>query len=123
MEYNTFRCQNNVVSSDGNVFGKYCKNRVCTFCNANRKADIINRYLPELKNWNDSQFVTLTIKSCSEGRLNYYIKGMLRTFRLMYERQKKRNQRGKGIKFVGIRSLNATITQKQEPITLILYYR
>lgn len=110
--WNTFHCQKSVVSSDGKVYGKYCKNRICTVCNANRKADVINRYLPELKNWDDAQFVTLTIKSCTEGLLNYYIEGMLRTFRLIHERQKKRNQRGKGIKFVGIRSLECNFNAK-----------
>ena len=78
--WNTYHCQTSLVSSEGRVYGAYCKNRICTVCSANRKADIINRYLPVLEQWNDAQFVTITIKSCTAKWLNYYINGMLDTF-------------------------------------------
>lgn len=112
--WNTYHCQNSIISSDGKVYGAYCKNRICTVCSANRKADIINRYLPVLKTWDDAQFVTITIKSCSAKRLNYYIDGMLRTFGKINRRQNKRHERGTGIKLVGIRSLECNFNPKKK---------
>lgn len=75
---------------------------------------MINKYLPELERWNDAQFVTLTIKSCKAADLEYYINGMLKTFRKIKDRQNKRHQRGKGIKFVGIRSLECNFNPQNK---------
>ncbi len=103
--WNAYHCLNNVIVSDGKMYGKYCKNRFCTICNAIRKADTINRYYPVMLHWEDVQFVTLTVKSCKEGLLNSRMKRMLRAFELIQNRCKKRHQRGKGIKLIGIKSL------------------
>ena len=112
--WNTYYCQNSLVSANSRVYGSYYKNRICTVCNANRKAELINKYLPELEKWNDAQFVTLTIKSCKAADLEYYINGMLKTFRKIKDRQNKRHQRGKGIKFVGIRSLECNFNPQNK---------
>jgi hypothetical protein len=61
--WNTFHCQNKVITSNGRLYGKYCKNRYCTLCSANRKADIINRYLPTIQEWPDQYFLTPTVKA------------------------------------------------------------
>ena len=112
--WNIYHCQTSLISSGGKVYGAYCKNRICTVCSANRKADIINRYLPVLKTWDDAQFVTITIKSCSAKLLKYYLEGMLRTFRKINKRQNKRHERGTGIKLVGIRSLECNFNPKKK---------
>ena len=112
--WNIYHCQTSLISSGGKVYGAYCKNRICTVCSANRKADIINRYLPVLKTWDDAQFVTITIKSCSAKLLKYYLEGMLRTFRKINKRQNKRHERGTGIKLVGIRSLECNCRQQSQ---------
>jgi len=112
--WNTYHCQRSLVSSEGRVYGAYCKNRICTVCSANRKADIINRYLPVLEQWNDAQFVTITIKSCTAKWLNYYINGMLDTFGKINRRQNKRHERGTGVKLVGIRSLECNFNPKKK---------
>ncbi len=62
--WNTYHCQNRLVSHNGKLYGKYCKNRCCTLCLSIRKADIINRYYPVMKDWENPYFVTLTIKAC-----------------------------------------------------------
>ncbi|MEO5685664.1 MAG: hypothetical protein ABIQ88_23655 [Chitinophagaceae bacterium] len=105
--WNTYHCQNRVHTANGRVFGKYCKNRFCTLCCANRKADIINRYLPVIKTWEKPYLVTLTIKSVPFYRLNSVMKCMMSEFRAIVETCRKRNQRGKGIKLIGIRSLES----------------
>lgn len=112
--WNTYHCQSSLVSANGRVYGSYCKNRICTVCNANRKAELINKYLPELQTWDDAQFVTITIKSCKAAKLQYYIEGMLKTFRKIKDRQYKRYQRGKGIQLVGIRSLECNFNPQKK---------
>ena len=87
------------------MYGKYCKNRFCTICNAIRKADIINRYYPVISQWDDVQFVTLTVKACKEEELNRRIYRMLKAFELIHNRCKKRQQRSKGVKLIGVKSL------------------
>jgi tRNA U38,U39,U40 pseudouridine synthase TruA len=103
--WNSYHCLNNVIVANGRLYGKYCKNRFCTICNAIRKADMINRYYPVISQWEDVQFVTLTVKACKEGQLNRLVYRMLRAFELIHNRCKKRHQRGKGIKLIGVKSL------------------
>ena len=103
--WNTFYCQNKVYTADGRLYGKYCKNRFCTLCASIRKAEIINRYLPTIQLWDDPYFVTLTIKAQPLRNLNKFMKGMIIAFNKITDKYRKRSQRGKGIKFVGIKSL------------------
>lgn len=103
--WNAYHCLGNVIVSNGKMYGKYCKNRFCTICNAIRKADTINRYYPVMSQWEDMQFVTLTVKSCKEEKLDRWIYGMLRAFELIHNRCKKRHERGEGIKLIGVKSL------------------
>lgn len=103
--WNAFHCQNKVITNNGKLHTKYCKNRFCTVCCAIRKADMINRYYPTIATWKDVHFVTLTVKSCKAAKLNEWMGRMLRAFEILHNRCKKRHQRGKGIKLVGIKSL------------------
>ena len=103
--WNAYHCQNNLITSNGRMYGKYCKNRFCTICNAIRKADTINRYYPIISKWEDPYFVTLTVKACKEDKLNRWIYGMFKAFNLIHGRCKKRHQRGTGTMLIGIKSL------------------
>lgn len=105
--WNTYHCQNRVYTVNGRVYGKYCKNRCCTLCCANRKADIINRYLPVVQLWEKPCLVTLTVKSVPYYRLHVVMQSMINEFRAITETYRKRNQRNKGIKLTGIRSLES----------------
>ena len=103
--WNTYHCQSKVISSDGKLYGNYCKNRFCTVCLAIRKADIINRYLPVIKQWKDPRFVTLTVRSIHIQNLVKFFDGLEKAFDLTKNKYKKRNQRGKDLKLIGIKSL------------------
>lgn len=103
--WNAYHCQNKVIISENRLYGNYCKNRFCTVCCAIRKADTINRYYPIISQWEDVHFVTLTVKACKAEKLNRWIYGMLRAFELIHNRCKKREQRGNGVKLIGIKSL------------------
>ena len=103
--WNTYYCQNRVYSMDGRYYGKFCKNRFCTICSSIRKADIINRYLPIIKTWAGPYFVTLTVKACKLNNLKVILKGMMKAMQQIIAKYRKRNLRGKGIKLIGIKSL------------------
>ena len=102
---NTYYCLNQITTSDGRLYGKYCKNRFCTLCSANRKAELINKYYPTVKKWKDPHFVTLTAKAVPAISLNKRVTDMLRGFRILTDRYKKRSQRGTGNKLIGLRAL------------------
>lgn len=103
--WNTWHCQNSVIIEDVLMYGNYCKNRFCKVCTANRKADIINRYYPNISQWQDVQFVTLTVKAQPAKNLNTWIKLMQKAIRRILKRLNKRNERGTGAEFIGVRSL------------------
>ncbi|TWP27366.1 hypothetical protein ETU09_07945 [Apibacter muscae] len=112
--WNSFHCQNKMVSSQGRIYGKYCKNRFCTVCSAIRKADIINRYYPTLKTWKEPHFLTLTVKAVKINSLSKWINGMFRAFSLILNKYKKRYQRGKAIPLVGIKSLECNFNPQRK---------
>ena len=103
--WNTYYCQQNLFTADGRLYGKYCKNRFCTLCCSIRKAEMINKYHPVLKEWKEPYFLTLTVKSCKAQHLSLYIKKFIQGFQRITEKHRKRYHRGKGKKLIGIRSL------------------
>ncbi len=105
--WNTYHCQQKVTTVNGRLYGNYCRNRFCTLCARIRKADIINRYYPILKNWEDPHFVTITVKSCKAHQLDAYFRNLKKTFKRIIEKHKKQDQRGTGNKLIGIKSLES----------------
>lgn len=103
--WNTYHCLNKVITSNHKLHGKYCKNRICTICNGNRKAEMINKFLPIVQNWEEPYFVTLTAKSCYAYKLHERMRDTKRAFEIIEERMKKRYHRDTGPKLVAIKSL------------------
>jgi plasmid rolling circle replication initiator protein Rep len=103
--WNTFHCQSKIYTANGRLYGKYCKNRFCTLCCAIRKAEIINKYLPEIQKWEKPYFVTLTIKAYPYKHLRKVMQKVIAGFKFIVSKHRKRNQRGNGIRLVGIKSL------------------
>ncbi|MBK7039685.1 MAG: protein rep [Bacteroidetes bacterium] len=103
--WNAYYCLSRAYSSEGRLFGKYCKNKFCTVCLCIRKAEILNKYLPILKNWNDAYFVTLTIKAIPYERLSLLVCKLVEGFEKISDKYRKRTQRGRGNSLMGIRSL------------------
>lgn len=118
--WNTYHCQNEVITQNGKLYGKYCKNRFCTVCASIRKAQKINEYLPVIEQWPEPYFVTLTVKSVKVRSLKKVMRGMIRGFQLIHDRQRKRHERGKGIKLLGIKSLECNFNP--EPKTYNPHY-
>ncbi len=116
MEYyfwSTFNCRRNITSSNGKGHANLCRGRICTYCNRVRKAEVLNQYFPELSQWEEPYFLTLTVKSCSAKRLPLMMDKMEEGFQIIKERLRKRASRGKGVKPVGIRSLECNFNQQK----------
>lgn len=111
--WNAFHCQGKLISSNGRIFGKFCKNRFCMLCCSIRKAEIINSYLPTIKTWEEPYFVTLTVKSVKARDLKKRVYDVLRAFKIITERNKKRHQRRKGIQLIGIKSLECNFNPQK----------
>lgn len=103
--WNTYHCQNRIITSDDRIHGKYCKNRCCTLCSSIRKATLINKYFPVVEIWEDCHLVTLTVKAIPAKELSRYCKGLIKLFGKIIEKYRKRAKRGKGKSLEGIRSL------------------
>jgi plasmid rolling circle replication initiator protein Rep len=111
--WNTYHCQERIYSHEGRIYGHYCKNRICTLCNSIRKAELINKYLPVIEQWEDPQFLTLTIRSIQAKNLNKFLGGMIKAFCQIKDTQRKRYSRGKGIKLIGIKSLECNFNPQR----------
>lgn len=112
--WNTYHCQSRIITADGRLYGRYCKNRFCTLCSAIRKADIINRYLPTVKKWEDPYFVTLTVKAVPHNMLKAVMQSMLKEFREITGAYRKRSQRKTGEKLVGLRALESNFNPRKK---------
>lgn len=103
--WNAYHCQERFLESGGRLHTTYCKSRLCSTCNGIRKAQLLNRYYPELSKWKGAYLVTLTVVAQPERNLAKWIKGMYKAFNRIKERCNKRHKRGKGIKLIGVKSL------------------
>ncbi|MBU2904692.1 protein rep [Arenibacter algicola] len=110
--WNTYYCQQEVITADGKLYGKYCKNRFCTLCCSIRKAEMINKYYPEMRKWKKPYFLTLTVKSCTAPKLDLYIKKFNIGFRRITAKYRKKHQRGRGKLLVGVKSLECNFNPK-----------
>lgn len=112
--WNAWHCQERLIKANGRIYGNYCKTRCCLLCLANRKADFIKRYYPYLSCWEDPHFVTLTVKSVDATKLRKWVKeGMIRGFKMITEKYRKRSQRGKGERLMGIKSLECNFNPRK----------
>jgi plasmid rolling circle replication initiator protein Rep len=110
--WNTYYCLNKIYSDGNRIYGYYCKNRICTVCSGNRKAEMINKYLPILNQWKEPYFVTLTITSAPLKRLSALMKAMNRGLNLIVNKYKQRNKRNTGKKLIGIKALECNFNPK-----------
>ena len=107
--WQTYHCNGVLhVHSDGTLTARYCKKRWCLVCNAIRTAQLIRRYEPIFKEWQDAHFVTLTLPNVPASGLPAGIAELYAGFVACKDRAKKRAQRGKAPKFVGVRKLECT---------------
>ena len=75
---------------------------------------MIKRYYPVISEWEEPHLLTLTLKSVNGDALKKRIDEVCKTFSKILGRCNKRHQRGKGMKVIGVKSLecNFNATQK-----------
>ena len=112
--WNAYHCNSHVTTANGKLYTKYCKTRYCTLCLSIRKATIINRYLSTIEQWEQPYFVTLTVKAVPYQLLPKWMEAMKVAFTRIRQRCNKRHQRGKGIKLVGIKSLECNFNPSKQ---------
>lgn len=103
--WNTYHCQTKLTIKDGRYYCNWCKNRWCATCCGIRKAMIINAYYPIIFQWEEPHLLTITLKSVKAKDLDARINQMTKAFHRIKDRCNKRYLRGKGMKLVGIKSL------------------
>lgn len=103
--WNTFYCQNKLISYEGRYYTDYCKNRWCATCCGIRKAYILNQYYPIIVKWEEPHLLTITLVSVSSDKLKNRIDKIVENFNKIIDRCNKRNARGKGMKIKCIKSL------------------
>jgi len=113
--WNAYHCLDRIITGDDRMFTPYyCRSRVCTVCAGNRKAELINRYFPEIIKWKAPHFVTLTVRSVPAKLLDKWInEGMIRGFNRIIAKYRKRKQRGKSPMLMGIRTLECNFNPKK----------
>jgi hypothetical protein len=112
--WNTYYCQEKLISYEGRYYTSYCKNRCCPTCCGIRKAYILNLYFPIISQWQEPHLLTLSLKTVNAEQLNGRINEVIRTFSKIIDRCRKRNQRGTGMKILCVKSLecNFNATKK-----------
>lgn len=112
--WNTYHCQTKLTSKDGRFYCNWCKNRWCTTCCGIRKAHILNKYYPIIIKWEEPHLLTLTLKSVKAHQLGARINQMIKTFDRIKDRCNKRHQRGKGMKIMGVKSLECNFNAAEK---------
>lgn len=108
---NTYHC-NRVKAYDGeNLTSSYCKNRWCLTCNRIRTAININNYGPQLSQFGQPYFVTLTRPTCTIEELPEQLKHYGDTWRKIYKSSNKKDRKAArlNIYLKGVRSIECTL--------------
>jgi hypothetical protein len=98
-------CCEVMKQADGTITSRYCLSRWCAVCGAIRQAVLTEKYNPVLRQWEDKQFLTLTVKNCSATLLRPTLKGMAKSFRMAIQYARRNHP---GVKIRAIRALEVT---------------
>jgi hypothetical protein len=94
----TLECCSYLKPGANGLIGSYCKHRWCIVCNRIRTAALIKAYKPELDDFPDPHFVTLTIPNCSSLHLKSTIKSMYLAIRTINKQFQKSKVGARGIR-------------------------
>ncbi|MEZ5174567.1 MAG: protein rep [Bacteroidia bacterium] len=111
--WNAYRCQTEVVTTEGKLYGNYCKYRVCPICSSIRKAEKINSYIETVKSWPDAYFVTLTVKAVPAYKLSAVIDNIVENLEKIIDKYRKQEERKTGKKLIGIKSLECNFNPER----------
>ena len=107
--WDSYHCSENIRVQGETAKSSFCKNRWCMICNRIRTAELIHKYMPTIKTWEDKQFVTLTIKNPTEDNLHNSLEDMRKAFVRIKDKLRKQ-----GTKLIGIRKLEITYNRQTD---------
>lgn len=101
--WDTFHCCETILMEGQYITGSYCGNRWCRVCGRIVTAKLIQAYKPILAQFQDPQFVTLTIVNPTETELIASIKKMVNDFvKINYNFRTQRPYRVIGIRKIEV---------------------
>lgn len=108
--WNTYHCSKTILQEGKKLTSKYCNNRWCLICNRIRTAKMINGYTPEIENFKDAQFVTLTIPNVKAKDLKSSIELMNKALLDIRKNLKKTY----GLKLKALRKYESTYNKQRD---------
>ncbi|MCS7475152.1 protein rep [Myroides odoratimimus] len=107
---NSTYCAETLLTNEvGKIHTTYCKNRWCLTCNRIKTARLINAYLPQLEEFFQPVFVTLTLPTVNGKELPTRISEMEKEWRSIYKLTKRSKYQKTHQIFKGIRKAECTI--------------
>ncbi|WP_025124269.1 protein rep [Myroides odoratimimus] len=107
---NSTYCAETLLTNDeGKIHTTYCKNRWCLTCGRIKTARLINAYLPQLEEFFQPVFVTLTLPTVNGKELSMRIVEMEKEWRAIYKLTKRSKYQKVYQIFKGIRKAECTI--------------
>jgi Replication protein len=104
-----WNCATSIEQKGEKFTSKYCNQRWCVVCNRIRTAKLIKGYEPVLSQFQDLQFVTLTIANVKAQFLRKAIKEMLASCRAIQKASQKKHERNpSALQLIGIRKVECT---------------
>lgn len=110
----TLDCASQLIQNNDKLTGKYCKNRWCIICNRIRAAQLINGYSPILDQFEEPQFVTLTIPNMSADKLQRAISGMQFAWREVYRMIKRPKYINYDFQILGLKKIECTYNPEMD---------
>lgn len=112
--WNIYRCHSKLYVKNGKIHGTYCRTHVCSLCNANRKAQLIKKYLKVIQSWPDPHMLTLTSKAVPAAKLQKHVDATFRALRQIRDNHRKKVKSGRsGLSLIGIRSIECEFNPKK----------
>jgi hypothetical protein len=109
--WRAYRCQSNIITTDGRLHGNRCGLRFCALCCRIRKGHLIEDYGPTIDNFPDPHLVVLTIRALPARKLKWLIDNMYRAINRINAKYYKRRSRGDTIDYRGIRTLECNFNE------------
>lgn len=107
---NSTYCAETLLTNEvGKIHTTYCKNRWCLTCNRIKTARLINAYLPQLEDFFQPVFITLTLPTVVGEELPIRIAEMEKAWRGIYNNTKQGRYKKTHQLFKGIRKAECTI--------------
>ena len=112
--WNWYYCASAIVMEGDKLTTKYCDSRLCLVCCSIRQARLIRKYQPIIDEWNEGQFVTLTLVSVKADALRDRVGYMNSVFTKIKNKYYGKGLRGTGEAFVGIKKIEITYNDKMD---------